>query len=495
MRGLGDPRQPAPFAVVVLLGFVVAKFLSVAAHEVLGHGLSTEVLGGSFYGVYVSPGSGFALVFLPLDSAPLAQAFVAMAGVLADVLFGVAVFAAYPRARTILGRLFLLLLLQVLLVYSFIYIALGALPGTGGDSAAAVVALDAPFLLPALFVVGLLWALGSAYLVSAELVRLVAPNAPLKRHFVFLALFWFTPLAAGFVPGLALATGSLLLYFALFLVVGGAVFGVAAFLASRMRTPAPPPTRMPEGRILPIAVALAVIVPVWIGVFGLSDADAHGILLQEPPLPAERTLFRSQAIDLQVDFATDRNVSLAFRMKGIESPGESPLEAQAFATFERRADFAFWAEESRALAAAATNVSAWAVMAAAIDGNGTVWFGGGTYGNPRLVVLGISDPADRPRLTSETVNGTRTYVAMTVYDPFRANRMPASCDTCFLDEVNLTWPGGPPEPFRFVDVRASGGTTVPLVGFDAASGRHYARYRNVAAADAPTTYTLLLEVL
>src|SRR5437867_3374817 len=264
MKGLGDPRQPVKFTIVVLLGFVVARFLAVAAHEVLGHGLSSEALGGSFYGVYISPGSGFTLLFLPFGSPPIAQAFVAMAGILADVLMGMAVFAAYPRARSIVGRLFVLLLLQGLLVYSFIYLALGAISGTGGDSEAAVAELGAGHLTASFLVLGIAWALGSAYLISAECVRLVGPDAPLKRQFVYLGLFWFTPLAAGFVPALAVTTGSLLLYFVLFLAVGGAIFVVAALLASRTTTAAPPPVvARPDGRVLPILIGLALVVPAW----------------------------------------------------------------------------------------------------------------------------------------------------------------------------------------------------------------------------------------
>ncbi|HYS71875.1 MAG TPA: hypothetical protein VEM95_05585, partial [Thermoplasmata archaeon] len=389
-----------------------------------------------------------------------------------------------------------LLLLQGLLVYSFIYLALGAIPGTGGDSEAAVAELGAAHLTASLIVLGIAWALGSAYLISAELVRLVAPNASLRRQFVFLGLFWFTPLAAGFVPALAVTTGSLLLYFILFLAVGGGIFAVAALFASRMKASVSPPTlARPEGRVLPLLVGLALVVPLWIGAFGLSDANAHGLLLQPPPLGAERTLFDSQAVDVQVDLAADRNVSLAFRMKGIAPAGASPLEAQAFATFERRPDWTFWDEQALALAAGGTNVTNWTVTTQTIDDARTVWSGGQEFVNARLVVLTITDAADRGRLVNETRNGTRTYVELTVYDPFRANRLPITCDTCFLDEVNLTWAGGTPEPFRVVSLKISGGTTVPFQGFDVASGRHFARYRNPTPAEAATTYTILLEVL
>jgi len=44
------------FVVMTILYIVVARFLAVLSHEVLGHGLVSELIGGEFYAVYVSPG-------------------------------------------------------------------------------------------------------------------------------------------------------------------------------------------------------------------------------------------------------------------------------------------------------------------------------------------------------------------------------------------------------------------------------------------------------
>src|SRR3990170_4789821 len=161
---LGDPRQPAPFALAVLVGFVVARFVGVAAHEVLGHGLFALALGGSFYGAYVSPGTGFAFVFLPLDAPGALDATVALAGILIEILFGVGVLLAYPRVRT------------------FLYLALGALDATAGDAAHAAASLEAPHAVAAFVVVGLLWAIAAAYGISREVVRLTAPLWPTRRQ-------------------------------------------------------------------------------------------------------------------------------------------------------------------------------------------------------------------------------------------------------------------------------------------------------------------------
>src|SRR3989442_13609364 len=93
-----------------------------------------------------------------------------------------------------------------------------------------------------------------------------------------------------------------------------------------------------------------------------------------------------------------------------------------------------------------TTAYSWSVLAYSIDPDGAVWSAGAFVGSPRIVVLGITDPEDLPRLATLSTNGSGTFLTMTVFDPFRAMRLPEPCDTCFLDEVNLTWPGAPSKP-------------------------------------------------
>src|SRR3989442_15094048 len=66
-----DLRRPWPFALFVVLAHVLSRFLGVAVHELLGHATAAILLGGSAYGVYVSPGSGITYVYLP-ESVPVA---------------------------------------------------------------------------------------------------------------------------------------------------------------------------------------------------------------------------------------------------------------------------------------------------------------------------------------------------------------------------------------------------------------------------------------
>src|SRR3989442_13514553 len=114
-----------------------------------------------------------------------------------------------------------------------------------------------------------------------------------------------------------------------------------------------------------------------------------------------------------------------------------------------------------------TTAYSWSVLAYSIDPDGAVWSAGAFVGSARIVVLGITDPEDLPRLATLSTNGSGTFLTMTVFDAFRAMRLPEPCDTCFLDEVNLTWPGG---AYQLVSVTSSGDLPVPQVGVD------YARF-------------------
>jgi len=485
VKALRDPREPAAFSLVVLIGFVVAKFIAVAVHEVMGHGVFTDALGGVFYGVYISPGSGFTLLFLPATTPPIASVLVDLAGITVDLLLGVAVFVAYPRVRSFVGRLFALLLLQSLFVYSLAYLALGTIESTGGDSYQAVQDLGAPFLPSAFLAVGILWALGSAYVISRELVVLTSADARFARQLTYLGLFWFVPLASGYVPAIAFGPGSAILYFLLFAAVGAISFAAGWLLALRIPDAGASPKARALGRVIPLAVAFAVVLPIWLGGFGLSDSAAHGILVREAPLEAEGTLSDSQVINVEVDLAADGNVTLEFRMRGVP-PATSPLEDAVWNSFNDRADFPSWIAQSRCYARWMFNVTAWDARSASIDANGTIWSGAATVGQPRVVRMGVSNPVDEANLTTVSVNGTRAFLTIAPIDSLRYYPT-APCGLGFFDEMNLTWASS---RFRLSSLQTQGGAPAsPLIG------GNFVRFRNPGPAeDAPTKYRLVLEV-
>ncbi|MEE9489486.1 MAG: hypothetical protein V3V91_03500, partial [Thermoplasmata archaeon] len=79
------------FVLLTILYFVVARFLAVLSHEVLGHGLSSELIGGQFYAVYVSPGFGFTAAHIPDATAPALQVLYLMAGIITEVVIGLVI--------------------------------------------------------------------------------------------------------------------------------------------------------------------------------------------------------------------------------------------------------------------------------------------------------------------------------------------------------------------------------------------------------------------
>jgi len=488
-----DPREPAPFALVVLLGFVVARFLGVAVHEVAGHGLFAVATGGAFYGTYISPGSGFALIYLPPTVPDAASAAVALAGILVQLVLGVLLWRLAPRARTFLGRLFLLLLVEVFVVYSFIYLGLGALGGTGGDSAGAAAILGAPHLVPAFVFVGIAWASAIAFRISRELIALVAPGASRRQEVLYLSLFWFTPFVAGAVPSLVFSgslSQSLILYALLFVGVGGAVFALSALLAARFVPVRTSPPERPVGRVSPLVVAFLVVLPAWLVPFGPTDGTAHGVLFAEPPVEAERFWANPVAINVRAGVDASLNATLEFRFKGAPVP-RSPLEQAVADTYEERADLAYWTDGAIQLAITITNVSSWTVAYAGIEASGAVWVAGQIVSRPRLVVLTPLRPEDNARLVAVVQAASTRYVRLTLRDPWQYDPR-TDCPTCFLDEVNVTWSAA--GPLRLVQVVQRDGYASRLSGYDAAMGTEFVRFRNSSADDPPRAYDLRWEL-
>lgn len=488
-----DPRRPVPFAVLTIAAFLVGRWLGIGLHEVVGHGLVATLAGGSFYGVYVSPVTGFALVHLPLGTHDALRVLVVLAGILVEVIVGLLVFWAYPRARTFVGRLFVLATLEVLLVYSFAYLALGAFASTGGDPAQIATIVGAPHLGASFLVVGLLWSVAVGYAISVEVLRLVAPALSLRRQLAYIALFWIVPLPLAAIPNAvraAFAPVSLITY-ALLLLAIASVLLLAGLRLTKDAQPLPPLER-PSGRMAPLAIAALLILPAWFA-FGLTSDSAERLLLTEPPLGAERELANPQAINARVILTPAEHVVIEFRMKGVPS-ARSPLERQAFATFEDRADFTFWTPQAKLFATVMMNVTMWNVSDQRIDSSGSVWFDGGERPNPRVITFDLARPEDERSFLNVTQNGTRTFLTLTVLDPFR--HLPVACPGCFLDELNLTWPAaGPNGSYVLVSATAQGGNPDELIVEDAVRDLRFARYRAARFEDSPELWRLVLQIV
>jgi len=101
-----DFRRPWPFALFVLLAHVLSRILAVAAHEVLGHAAAAYLLGGTAYGLYVSPGTGFTYVYLPRALPPAGVIAMQGAGIAVNVAIGLALWWRTRRSPSFAWRAF-----------------------------------------------------------------------------------------------------------------------------------------------------------------------------------------------------------------------------------------------------------------------------------------------------------------------------------------------------------------------------------------------------
>jgi len=460
------------FLLVVALGLTVTRFVSVAIHEILGHGLAAELLGGSFYAFYLSPGSGFASTYLPPSSSIWSEAFMEMSGVGIEVLLGSFLLLSYPRIKTYIGRLLTLLFVEVLMVYSLLYLALGSFDFTGGDSskiANLFTGLDVSFRF---LLVGLLWATVLSYVISKKLLILLAEQDVQSKNRVFyLLLFWFLPPLIGVLSGIfAFNTLSkpLSIYLALFASSAAVIFGFCILKASKSHITSARILR--KGRVAPLIVAFLLILPLWFFVFGPTEGSAQGLLIKEPPIEAEKQYANPLAINLKIIITSNLTLHLEFRFKGIPDP-ESPLMKAIWATYENRADFDYYQRMAVSLSSRIFNVSKWNLLHSYIQGK--LWALGEEYDNARVVMLD-TDPQNNSKLMKAANSG---YI-ITAHDPFLYQ--PIGPGEGFLDSLNMTWERG----ISMMNFSAIGGASYPYLG------ENYLLWRNMSPQEAHHTYSL-----
>ena len=111
---------------LIMMLYVMAIFVGVAIHEVLGHGLATIAFGGDFYALYLSPGSGYISFHLPDSVSAHEAAFIYMAGITVQIAVGLAIMLlVFPKIKNLLAGLFTLMLSVALLVHPSLYLFLG----------------------------------------------------------------------------------------------------------------------------------------------------------------------------------------------------------------------------------------------------------------------------------------------------------------------------------------------------------------------------------
>jgi hypothetical protein len=424
------------FVLLTILYFVVARFLAVVSHEILGHGLVSEIIGGEFYAVYVSPGPGFTAAYIP-EATPLApHVLYLMAGIIAEVILGLIVlYLIYPRLKSFFLRLFALLLLEVLLIHSLTYMFLGSLYGEGGDSMQVIQTLPGVdhFWAIRFVATGLLFTVAFAYVITTKALELLREHFKLRTRRAalrILLLFWLPHLLVGYLAGLVgygMVSNMVINYLVLFVSVTVLIFLFASLYVSRKPLLRPDVMTVGRNGIFATLVAFLLVLSVWFLAFGIAPSTAHGVLLREPPAQEEIRYTESYAVNLRVIIDEDFNIRVEVRMKAFGDV-TSPLEEAIWETFDERPYWSTYLSLGTFVAKEALNYTGWSEInhsvGAQVHGCGEVWSNGKLM-SLRFTNANVSLFQDR--------NGLKV---LRVYDVWKED---FGRGNEYLDALNITW--------------------------------------------------------
>lgn len=316
-----EARFPPPtFPPIHLLVFIAlagytASVVALLVHEVIGHGLVSLTVGGTFEDFYVSPLEGLAGT-----TGPDATSWIAIAaGAPTAIVFGLLVWAvvrrriASPSPRDLATTILLWCIANEAVIDPLLYMTmqptLGSLVGVGsGDWWSLTREWNVPRLL--WLSAGVVMGVPVCALLIQDASRLVSHWAPPSRELSPLSAYWILTLPGS---GLQLVyLGVLLpwrdgsLSMALGSALGVPVFGILGALWLRLRkhrpfAPSNVPPAAPRLRTARMSMGLAGFGLAVGFIFGPSPSLRRGVALG-PPNP-DGYLDAAQVIDLRLDLA------------------------------------------------------------------------------------------------------------------------------------------------------------------------------------------------
>jgi hypothetical protein len=421
--------------VIFILVFVVARFLGILLHE-FGHGLVSLMIGGDFFALYASPGTGLSYVYLE-DLSVEQWIFVHIGGLVFQVVAGAFLFMLYPRLKGFLSRIFTLQLLLVLLVYSFLYFGIST--AYAGDGASLVFEIERSTGFDATIPIAVI-NLAIASLIGYFLTKRVL--AFLEDYFslvtkteAFYTLFFFfsLPLSIGFL-GAILAIGIIpfasIQFLIAFLVVANLLFFITSLVITRKRDETDN-NRMALGSIAgkesnSVLLSFSIVILLWIACFGPTPSTAHGIILKEPPLAAEKILSDRLALNIKVEIGID-SMEVDVIQRGVMA-NPSPLENTMWHTFDDRADWPYNENTSIFIVSRLFKSTEWNLVSERI---GSEVFGfEEEYENPRIVRLVTTQ-------TDTIFKNSSGKYTLTLFDPWLTG--PIRQTENYLHLLNITW--------------------------------------------------------
>ncbi|KYK28119.1 MAG: hypothetical protein AYK23_01880 [Candidatus Proteinoplasmatales archaeon SG8-5] len=345
------------FVALIMMLYTISLFISVSLHEVLGHGLAAVATGGDFYAVYISPGSGYASLYIPEGISNAARAFVLMAGIMVELIIGsVIFFLVLPRLKGFITHLFGLVLSVTLLVHPSIYLFLGYYY-TGGDTFKAARILGLLNNADAFIVAGLILAGVFVILISIAALRFLTGfrEEAEGEGTRLLLMFWLPLIVLGvtsaFVSVVMLSSTEMTYALAnagiLLLLISAGIILVPHLIEHHEKAR---PHSFDGKTVLAILAAFLVIIATWVGVFGPTESSAHGIMLHQPPLEAEAYYsdYSIGNVDLMVH--SDGTVDVSIILRNMLDNSSSSLDEQLYNSYEDRPNWPYYVERSRYMA-------------------------------------------------------------------------------------------------------------------------------------------------
>ena len=468
------------FMALIVMFYAIARLMGVGVHEFIGHGLFTEMLGGEFYAAYISPGNGYASIYLPGDASQAMIATVYLAGIFVELVLGLIIlFLVYPRMKRFTTGLFVLVLSEILLVHSSFYLVLGSYISSGDSYLASRVG-GVPIDL--LIISGLILAGFFILLISVKFLQFISEFAVIdddRKAVRALGLFWLPPLfiiwASILMPG-----ENITLEDKAYSMIYGTLSLLFIFIAM-IYIPKMTPVKFGFGkregmrldRVITTLVVFIVVVSVWLAVFGPTSDTAHGLMLKDPPMEAERYYRDFTVGNAIVYIGPNDTVSISIILKGVLAD-PSPLDEKLYDSFEQRPYWQDYENGARNMIRSmfliskdvADNIS----FEQRIEGD--VWASGDTYGNARVsqATMNLSDLG-----MSFDEEGNLT---IQVIDPWMVGSNPG-----YLDGMEFRWNNS----MTFVDYET--GNIRPTTGN---GSDNFMIWRNPDLANAPTGYEIIL---
>jgi hypothetical protein len=407
----------AAAVITIFAGYISLRYAAIFIHEVIGHGATARLLGGSFFAVYATPISGFASLHLPgMDRGELAT--VLLAGIAVTSLFGLAALALSRHAKGA-PKVAMLLFAESALMSSALYLAFGGMRNDGDPFvAAAYLGLERNAIAPA----GIILALVFSVLISREFAKVDVFQE--KRPFLRIIGLWLPGLVFGIVALSAFAMDVDNKYAGLY---GGtyvfAALGSAYVVSMGAAARAPTAIKLGTARqIIAVFVCLAVAGYAWAGVFGVTAEKATGIMLEEPPIDVESSYFDSYVGNALVQLHSNGSALVEVAFKPLNVNG-SPLDKKLHDTFETRPYLPEWASRGAKFVSGMLNLSAneTLLLNASAELSGEAYALNQTYQNARTSHVWVK------------LNVSQNYTVALV-DPWMK-------DNGYVDRLTIEWVG------------------------------------------------------